>query len=293
MLSSVTAKAEPSSYVVTSSVISGGGASPFSATNNGLRVDGTGNLYVVVGLNGTPPTRAFLKITPSGATSYSGYFSAFDPFYPTGGFSVSSNGSVFFARTFNPLTVSRWSPGDDLYTWTNLFTVSTGGQTWTDVTTNAAGTIVYISTPGQLYGFSNWNGTTASSNAVGPSYTGGGQGVSIDKAGNICVATSTGCYYRGVNGISYSLTSVIPQANNVNYGGRAVALDRDGQAVIVNGNSVYSTSITGQATQLVTSPPSSTVSDVYGIAATPWGDICVLTTLTSSNLTIARYSAVY
>lgn len=292
MLSSITAKAQPSRYVVTSSsqnllyedLVKG-------ANNNGLRSDASGNLYAVTGNDGSPNTRRFLKITPSGTTSLSGSFSASDIYSASGGFSVSSNGSVFWARTFNPLSVARWSPGDNLNTYTNLFTVSTGGETWTDVTTNAAGTIVYISTPAQLLAFSNWNGTTASSNAVGPAYSGSGRGVSVDIAGNICVATSTGCYYRGVNGISYSLTSVIPQQTG--YLGRAVALGPDGQAVIVSGGSVYNTSITGQATQLVTSPPSSTVPSMYGIATRPWGDICVLTTNNTSNLTITTYTPVY
>ena len=187
----------------------------------------------------------------------------------------------------------RWSPGDAPNTYTQLFSISTGGARWSDLAVNPEGTIVYISAPTQVFAFSNWNGTTASSNAVGSTYTPGNLGVSVDRGGNICLATSSGCYYTGVGGATYSLTGVIPQSNTSEFGGRAIALDADGQALIVNGGSLYKTSITGQVTQLVTSPPSSTVPGVYGIAVGPSRDVYVLTTLASSNYTIARYSPVY
>ena len=298
MLSSITAKVQPSSYTFTSNiagsntVLSGFAVSPAA---NGLRMDGSGGLYVVLQPNSGQDT-AFMRINSAGTLSNVAYFSggASSTLNYLGGFAVSSNGSIFFVGgAGNPYIVRRWSPGDNMYTYTQLFSVSTGGQTWTDLAVNAAGTIVYVTTPTQVRAFSNWNGTTASSNTLGSTYTGSARGISVDNGGNVCVATSVGCFYTSVGGSTYSLTGVISQSNSTGFGGRAIALDADGQALVVSGNSLYETSITGQVTQLVTSPPSSTVPGVYGIAVGPGRDIYVLTTLATSNYTIARYRPVY
>jgi hypothetical protein len=297
MLSSATARAQPSSYAFTSNITGTNGFSgnAVSPAANGLRTDGSGTLYVLFQTNGGTDT-SFLKINSAGTISSVATFSGGggSTFNYLGGFAISSNGSIFFVGgNGNPYIVRRWSPGDDVNTYTQLFSVSTGGQTWSDLAVNPAGTIVYISAPTQVLAFSNWNGTTASSNAVGSTYSGSARGISVDSGGNVCVATSTGCYYTSVGGTTYSLTGVISQSNSTGYGGRAIAIDADGQALIVSGNSLYNTSVTGQFTQLVTSPLSTTVPGVYGIAVGPGRDVYVLTTVATSNYTIARYRPVY